>query len=432
MKIQQIKVSELKPFSNNNKDHPVKQVEMIANSIVQFGFQNPVIVDKEMNVIAWHGRLLAAQQLGMELVPCIVAENLTEEQVRAYRLLDNKIGDFGEYNTENILKELEAIGNFQLGLDSLNDIFGVGDEAKKEKEDDVPVANANSIVQEGDIFELWSHRLMCWDSTKKEAVDKLMNWAKADMVRTDPPYNVAYHGQSENTRQGIMNDKMDKNNFQLFLNDSFKELAEHVKKWGGIYIRHNHKEQIAFQKAIEANGMEIKHQIIWNKPSLGLGWGDYRPKHEVCFYCATKGAQNKFYGDRTHSTVVDLWKEKTDQQILNMIKLGRKAEAEGKTTIFSIKRDNVNEYVHPTQKPVELCDLSILNNSKEEDIVLDLFAGSGVCLISCEKNKRIFYWMELDPRYVETILLRYLLYTDDRDSIKCLNRDIDLDLILRT
>jgi len=160
-----------------------------------------------------------------------------------------------------------------------------------------------------------------------------------------------------------------------------------------------------------------------------MGGGDYRPKHEVCFYCAHKNSANTFYGDRTKSTVIDLRKEKTDEQILNLIKRSRVAESQGKTTVFSIRRDNVNEYVHPTQKPVELCELSINNSSKQEDIILDLFAWSWVCLITCEKTGRTAFNMELDPKYVEVIIKRFRDYTDNAIKIECINRVLDCNLI---
>ena len=422
-------VDTLKPYSNNNKKHSSKQIKMIADSISLFGFRNPIIIDKNNSIIAWHGRLLGAIQLWMQEVPTIVADDLSEEQVRAYRLLDNKIWDFWEYDMDNIIAELQEIWEFKLWFDTLNDLFGIDDPSKEEIEDEIPTIKTNPIVQVWDIFQLGNHRIMCWDSTKKEDVDKLMNEMKADMVRTDPPYNVAYHWHAKNTGEVIMNDKQTDEDFKLFLLEAFKQIKDNVKSWWWIYIRHNYKEQISFQKGIEANDMIVKHQIIWNKPSLWLWWWDYRPKHEICFYCAVKGSQNIFYGDRTNSTVVDLRKEKTDQQILNMIKRSRLSEQEGKTTIFSIRRDNVNEYIHPTQKPVELCDISIKNNSKEEDIVMDLFLWSGVCLISCEKNNRICYWMELDPKYIEVIIKRYYDYTEWKKDIKCINRDLDLSII---
>ena len=198
--------------------------------------------------------------------------------------------------------------------------------------------------------------------------------------------------------------------FDTFLDKVFANFKEHTKAGGGNYVFHASRTQAQFEKALAANNYEIKNQLIWNKPMSGLGWGDYRWKHEPFFYAGQKGDSIQFYGDRTHSTVWDF--QKTDQQLLNWAKRQKLAEAQGKTTIWSMKRDNTHEYVHPTQKPVELITYALSNSTKADDIVLDLFLGSGSTLIAAEKTGRICYGMELDPKYVDVILKRWEEYTN--------------------
>lgn len=280
-----------------------------------------------------------------------------------------------------------------------------------ENDDVVPII-VEPKSQLGDIYQLGKHKLMCGDATKIEDVEKLMGENKADMVFTDPPYNIDYKGQGKNTSNKIMNDHMAEQEFDKFLNNVFKVYRLFIKEGGGTYIFHSTSTQSQFEKAMKDNGFVIKNQLIWNKPMASLGWGDYRWKHEPFYYAGTDKGETKFYGDRTHSTVIDFQKE--DEDILKMIKRIKKAESEGKTTIWSMKRDNVNEYVHPTQKPVELITYALRNSSKEEDIVLDLFGGSGSTMIACEKMNRVCRMLELDPVYIDTIIKRWEDYTHQK------------------
>ena len=428
--------SELRAFQDKLKKDNPKELKMLAERIKKKWFHFPIYLwhDHDNYILDWHQRLkaldlLAAEWLTLEkdLVPVVYisaaslneAKEIVAEANSKFSTMDQEFADlwFEWCDLDDLI-----IPDF----DYLTD-----DEKEKEKkEDDVPDVTTPPIVQVGDIFVLGSHKIVCGDSTKAIDVAKLMWEQDADMVWTDPPYNVDYKWHANATKKGILNDKMDSDNFYNFLKDAFINIVQNTKQGGGIYFRHNHKEQANFERAIVDAWMDVKHQIVRNKPSLGLGGGDYRPKHELCFYCAIKGSKNIFYGDRTNATVVDLRKEKSDRQIMDMIKHARIAEAQWKTTIFTIRRDNVNDYVHPTQKPVQLCQLSIENNSKEWDIVLDLFLGSWVCLITAEKTNRRCYWMELDPHYVEVILKRYHEYTGGTKRIECINRDLDLSSLL--
>lgn len=425
---------ELKEFQWQIKKEDRVLNAKLQNTIKKRWYDAPIYLWHEHDnlILDGHQRLIALNALADkwfllpdDKVPVVYIVAETEKEAKEKVL---------EYNSKYAEFDMSALDDRSEGLD-LEDINIDGfdtdwDDEKEEKEDEMPIMTAiPPIIQHGDIFQLWDHILMCGDSTLPSDVEKLMGGKKADMVWTDPPYNVWYKGHQETTKDSIMNDKMSKDSFKIFLQDAFKNLVQHTKMWAGIYIRHNHKEQIAFEQAINDSNMEIKHQIVWNKLSLWLGAGDYRPKHELCFYTCIKGQKATFYWDRSNSTVIDFRKEKDDKKILSLIKRVRIAETEGKTTIFSVKRDNVNEYVHPTQKPVELCQLSLLNNSKQDDIVLDLFLWSGCCLIACEKHNRICHGMELDPKFMETIIRRYYDYTDGQKEIKCLNRKIDISTI---
>lgn len=234
-----------------------------------------------------------------------------------------------------------------------------------------------------------------------------MNGTKADMVFTDPPYNVNYSGRGENTSNTILNDNMSDTGFDLFLVEVFKRFAEVTKAGAGWYVFHSSSTQHQFQKAIEATGWKVKNQIIWNKPVASMGWGDYRWKHEPMFYCGKEKTQ--FYGDRTNTTILSMPEDL--QKAIAWLNKQKEAEKNGHTTIWSMKREPVGGYVHPTQKPVELISYALRNSSKEDDVVLDLFGGSGATMIACEKLNRTSMIMELDPKYVDVIVQRYVDYT---------------------
>jgi len=416
MQIQYMNIDAIVPYAFNNKDHS-KNVHHIAESIKRYWFRSPILVDKNNIIIAWHGRREASKKLQLTEVPVIIHTDLTEEQVKELRAVDNLVWDLADYNKQNLMVDFAESQNTWLVdiIKSQVAWFKLRDDDQKEMmEDLVPVVRKAKVIKQWDVIKLGNHRIMCWDSTLAKDVATLMNWVKADAVRTDPPYNVAYKWHADNTKEWIMNDNMSKSAFKEFLSDAFRAMHDHIKAGAGIYVFHNHKEQVNFQEALEEQGYIIKQQIIRNKPSLWLGAGDYRPKHELCFYCWIAWQKQNFYWDRTNSTVRDPLKAKTDEEIMQMIKKAREAEAKGQTTVWSVSRDNVNTYDHPTQKPVFLAQLAIQNSTKADDIVLDLFHGSGTCLITCEKTWRIAYAMELDPIYAETAIERRCQYTGEQ------------------
>jgi DNA modification methylase len=400
-------ISKIKPYPKNAKKHPEKQIKLIAESIARFGFDSPIIVDQNDEIIAGHGRYEAAKLLDLEEVPVIQKEKLTEEEVKAYRLADNKIAE-SEWDMglaiddlKELPEDLQRLTGFDLDL-----------LIEPDEKDDVIPEDAPPVAKLGDLWALGRHRLLCGDATKEDDVARLMGGVLADMVFTDPPYNINYKGQGKNTSNTILADNVEEDEFDKFLDKVFHNYSQHVKGGAGIYVFHASRTQNQFMKALGDNGYEIKNQLIWNKPMSALGWGDYRWKHEPFFYAGKKGQSIQFYGDRTHSTVWDF--QKSEQQLLNWAKKQKSAEVNGKTTIWSMKRDKVNEYVHPTQKPVELISYAIANSTKADDVIADLFGGSGSTLIAAEKMGRTAYIQELDPKYCDVIIKRWEDYTGQK------------------
>lgn len=423
-----MKYEDIQPYANNAKEHPKKQVEQLAAAIREFGFSPPVEVDKDGVIICGHGRWLAAEMLGLakidtkrhiakageQFIPVLVRDDLNASQVRLKRLADNKLGetDINMILAIAELKELHLSGaNIEITGYSMDLILPEDD-----RDDDSPELETKSKTKPGTVIKLGRHRLMCGDSTNPEDVKKLMGGGKADLVFTDPPYNVNYKGRGKTTSNTILNDHMEVADFDVFLLKVFQNFKEAMKKGAGAYVFHSSSSQTAFENAMAKAGFDIKNQLIWNKPVASMGWGDYRWKHEPFFYAGLKGEKTQFYGDRTNTTVIDF--TQSEEALIRWAKKQKKLEKEGKSSIWSMKRDSIKEYVHPTQKPVELITYALTNSSKADDIILDLFGGSGSTLIAAEKSFRTAYIMELDPRYFDVIVKRYENYVTEKEKEK--------------
>ena len=417
-------LTNIKPYPKNAKQHPQDQVELIAKSIQRFGWQQPIKVNEDGYIIVGHGRWMAYQQykelfkldepwiIGTEGI--LLSGNpspkiLSPQEESAYRLADNQINALSGNDNRLIKEELILIQDPELQLITGHDLDILIED--DEKDDQLPTS-APSNTKVGDIYTIGNHRVMCGDSTKDD-VKKLTGGVQMDCVATDPPYNVNYSGTGKESSNTIMNDNMSDENFQDFLYDTFVQMKSVVKKGAGCYVFHSHKTASQFEKALKDNGFTIDTQLIWNKPSAGLGMNHYRTKHEPFFYCSLD-KDKTFYGDRTGTTV---WKVPQDRE--KQIKWFEKQferEEQGQTTIFSMKREKTAEYIHPTQKPVELI-LKILHNStKQEDTILDLFGGSGTTLIACEKSNRKCYMMEFDSQYVDKIVQRWVNFTATEEN----------------
>lgn len=379
MKVENRKMSEIIPYEKNAKKHDKTQINNVAESIRQYGFVQPIVVDRDGVIVIGHCRALAAQKLGMEEVPCVCVDELTPEQVNALRLVDNKSNE-SDWDFDLLKDELP-----ELDLSAFDFDWGLLENSTEEVvEDEAPEIDkdAEPITKLGDIWRLGRHRPMCGDSTSIEDVEKLMGGQLADMLLTDPPYNVGYEGKTKD-RLTIQNDSMDNDSFRQFLRDAFTS-ADAVMKQGAVfYIWHADSEGYNFRGACFDIGWKVRQCLIWNKNSMVMGRQDYHWKHEPCLYGWKDGASHLWASDRKQTTVIDYQRPK-------------KAE------------------IHPTMKPVGLFDYQIKNNTKGGDIILDLFNGSGTTIMACEQNGRVARCMELDPRYVDACVKRWENFTGEK------------------
>ena len=387
----EVNINKLKPYENNAKIHDDYQVEKLCESIKEFGFLNPCIIDENYNVIAGHGRLMAAKEEGYKEVPVVFAEHLTEAQKKAYILADNRMAMDAGWDEDLLrieLEELEAL-DFNLALtgfdeNELADFFK--DEKSDVEDDDFDLSSAleeAAFVEEGDVWHVGRHTLMCGDATNESDVDTLMGDTLGNMILTDPPYNVAFESSDG---LSIKNDKMASDKFYQFLLDAFNNMAKHLEKGGSAYIFHADTEGLNFRKAFIDAGFHLASCCLWIKNSLVLGRSDYQWQHEPILYGFLKNGSHKWYSDRSQTT---LWK-------------------------FDKPKKNSD---HPTSKPLDLLAYPIGNSTQANAVVIDTFGGSGSTLMACEKTNRICYTMELDPKYASVILRRYVKDTGNADEV---------------
>lgn len=415
-------LDEIKPYDNNPRNN-TEAVKQVKKSLRDFGFQNPIIVDKDMVIICGHTRYEAAKELKLESVPVIIADELTDQQVKAFRLVDNKTAEYAEWDYDKLMEEIANITDFDMGEYEFN-LIEEEDDLEKIVEDTPPdpELEEEAISKPGDIYILGNHRLMCGDSTKITDVEKLMDGAVADLVVTDPPYNV----NIENSKgMKIENDDMSSQAFKEFLIAAFTNLNNALKPGGSFYIWFASREHVNFETALNEAGLEVRQELIWNKNSLILGRQDYQWKHEPCLYGWKDGASHYFIDDRTQTTIIedkkpDIKKMKKEemQALLEEIYSDKIS-----TTIINEDRPSVND-LHPTMKPLKLLARLIKNSSQStkagnntNNIVLDLFGGSGSTLITCEQLDRKCYMMEYDPHYADVIVKRWEDFTG-RKAIK--------------
>lgn len=391
--MQLVAVSKLIPYVNNARTHSAEQIMKLRSSLREFGFINPVIIDREYNVIAGHGRIMAAKEEGIKEVPCVFVDYLTEAQKKAYILADNRMAMDAGWDEELLRVEIEALqgADFDIGLtgfdeNDLADLFG-NDDTSDVKDDDYDLSAAlekAAFVEKGDIWTVGRHRLMCGDATSSEDVDALMNGKKANLVITDPPYNVAFESSDG---LSIKNDKMANDKFYEFLLSAFKNMASHLESGGSAYVFHADTEGLNFRRAFIDAGFHLSGCCIWVKNSLVLGRSDYQWQYEPVLYGFLPG---KHY-----------WS---------------KAAGRSQTTIWNFDKPKKNKN-HPTSKPLDLLAYPMGNSSRENAIIIDTFGGSGSTLMTCEKTNRICYTMELDEKYASVILRRYVEDTDDAENV---------------
>ena len=387
-----VDVDKLIPYVNNARTHSKEQINKLRASIREFGFINPVIIDRDYNVIAGHGRILASQEEGIDKVPCVFVDYLTDAQKKAYIIADNRMALDADWDEELLKIEIESLKDedFDLsftGFDEseLLDLFG--DDSKGKVEDDnfdlSSALEKASFVEKGDVWTVGKHRLMCGDATSKEDVQILMGDTKGNLILTDPPYGVSFKSSSGLT---IENDSMKNDEFYNFLLSAFKNMADHLEKGGSAYVFHADTEGLNFRKAFVDSGFHLAGCCIWVNNSLVLGRSDYQWQHEPVLYGFMQNGKHRWYSDRKQTTI---WN-------------------------FDKPKKNSN---HPTSKPLDLLSYPISNSTQENAVVIDTFGGSGSTLIACEKINRICYTMELDEKYASVILRRYVEDTGDKDNV---------------
>ena len=387
--MQLVPITKLVPYVNNARTHSPEQINKLRSSLREFGFINPVIIDRDFGVIAGHGRILAAKEEGIAEVPCVFADHLTEAQKKAYILADNRMAMDAGWDEELLRVEIEALQAeaFDLSLTGfdekeLSDLFK--DDADVQ-EDDFDVAaelEKPTFSKSGDVWTLGRHRLLCGDSTKAETFAILMNGRKANLVVTDPPYNVNYEG----TAGKIKNDNLADEKFYQFLFDAFSNIEKVMADDASIYVFHADTEGLNFRKAFSDAGFYLSGCCIWKKPSLVLGRSPYQWQHEPCLYGWKKSGKHQWYADRKQTTIWEFEKTKKNTD-------------------------------HPTMKPIPLLAYPIQNSSMSNTLILDPFGGSGSTLIACEQTDRDCYTIELDEKYCDVIVKRYIEQVGGADGV---------------
>lgn len=392
--MQLVSITKLVPYVNNARTHSPEQINKLRSSLREFGFINPVIIDRDYGIIAGHGRVLAAKEEGITEVPCVFADFLSDAQKKAYILADNRMALDAGWDEEMLRVEIEALQNadFDIGLTGfdekeLTDLFK-GDEPDIEDDDyDLTAAlEKASFVERGDIWVVGRHRLMCGDATDPADVDKLMDGKRANLVLTDPPYGVSFKSSSGLT---IQNDSMKNEEFYSFLKKAFENMVAHLEPGGAGYVFHADTEGLNFRQAFIDAGFHLAGCCIWVKDSLVLGRSDYQWQHEPILYGFLKNGKHNWYSDRKQ------------------------------TTIWNFKKPKRNEN-YPTSKPLDLLGYPLKNSSQENAIVIDTFGGSGSTLMACHGLNRICYTMELDEKYASVILRRYVDDTGDSEGVYCI------------
>ena len=390
--MQLVPISKLVPYVNNARTHSPEQVMKLRSSLREFGFINPIIIDRDYGIIAVHGRLLASKEEGITEVPCVFVDYLTEAQKKAYILADNRMAMDAGWDEELLRVEIEALQGeaFDVSLTGfdekeLADLFKDGSDSDAEDDDyDLSAAlEKAAFVERGDIWTVGRHRLMCGDATSAEDVAALMDGRKANLILTDPPYGVSFKSSSGLT---IQNDSMKDEEFYHFLLDSFKNMADHLEKGGAAYVFHADTEGLNFRRAFIDAGFHLAGCCIWVKDSLVLGRSDYQWQHEPVLYGFMQNGKHPWYSDRKQTTI---WS-------------------------FAKPKRNAN---HPTSKPLDLLGYPIGNSTQENAIVIDTFGGSGSTLMACEQMNRTCCTMELDEKYASVILRRYVDDTGDADGV---------------
>ena len=401
MKIEIADINSIQPYINNPRKLKDSAIEKVAKSIKEFGFRQPIVVDTNRIIVVGHTRYRASKKLGLKEVPITIAENLTQEQINAYRIADNRTNEEAEWDLELLkteIKELE-LADFNLDLtgfdeDQLNNMLFEEKQGLTD-EDEVPEAPEEPITKLGDIWKLGKHKLICGDATNKDTVKILMEDNKADLIFTDPPYNVNYSartgirsGKIRDNMSHIKNDNLSDDEFDNLLENSISNMFENLDNKASYYICNNWHCSDVFKKILQKLNINVKAWIVWNKDWMSVGHSEYRSNHEFIFF-GTLDAKNRIFHNQGKEN--DVW---------------------------TIRKLSPTNKIHTTEKPVALIERAIKNSSNNNQIVIDFFSGSGSTLIACEKNNRIFKGLELDPKYCDVIVKRWENFTGKKAELE--------------
>ena len=418
LEFEYVPIDSLTPYEKNARKHGDFDVAIIKKSIQEFGFNDPIGVWSDKNIVVeGHGRLMAAKELGMTEVPIIRLDHLTDEQRRLYALEHNRSAEMSTWDLDALLEELNDFKGFDLESLGFAEFLDNDLEEDGEVVDDdfEPIVPFEATSKTGDIYVLGHHRLMCGDSTDYDSVVKLLDGAQVDLLYTDPPYNV---NVSNSEGMTIENDNLPEDVFLPILQKAFENASKVIKDGGAFYVWHPDTGRVNFQISLEEQGFMVKQCLIWVKNGFNFGRQDYKWQHEPCLYGWKEGAGHYFIPEYNHSTVIeqplDIDSMKKDQLVELCHKL---VDAIYPSTVIHENKPIKND-LHPTMKPIVICGEMIRNSSRGgwNENVLDLFGGSGSTMIACEQLKRNCYMMELDPAYVDVIVKRYLKYMGTEDG----------------
>lgn len=422
------KRTDLTPWDKNPRDIEDSNLDQLiadiqeARKITPDGQIKPLLVTQSGIVVGGNMRMRAFAKLNIDWVWVSILE--TDDPIEGFKWAMRDNMAYGFYIEDKVAEVAIELGIDSDILDTLyipsSDVKTIAEiiedipEDPEVNEDEEPEVQETYTSVRGKVYQLGKHRIMCGDSTSRDDVAKLMSGDLADLVFTDPPYNVDYKGAGKKTKNGIKNDKMEADAFQTFLNDVFTAMRSGMKPTAPAYVCYASREHRAFENGLEFADFEVRSQIIWVKPVAAWGFSQYRWKHEPILFAVPVDRVAPFYGDRKQYTH---WEFKpSDEELLNYAKSLLTEEEEDDVTVWKIARQNVSEYEHPTSKPVKLPAKAILNSSKPGQIVLDLFAGGGSTLIACEETDRICRTMELDERYVDVVRKRYARFIGQEDN----------------
>ena len=387
--MQLVPIAKLVPYQNNARTHSPEQIQKLRSSLREFGFINPVLIDRDFGVIAGHGRIEAARAEGITEVPCVFVDHLTEAQKKAYILADNRMALDAGWDEEMLKIELSGLQEMGYDLEltgfdaaELSDFFDNTDEAKEDDFDVDAELQKPTVSKAGDVWKLGRHTLICGDATKQETYDALLGDAKVNLVLTDPPYNVNYEGSAGK----IKNDNMAADKFYQFLLDAFTCMEKAMAVDASVYIFHADTEGLNFRRAFADAGFYLSGCCIWKKQSLVLGRSPYQWQHEPCLFGWKKNGKHQWYTGRKETTIWEFDKPKKNGD-------------------------------HPTMKPIPLLAYAVGNSTQTNGLVLDPFGGSGSTLIACEQTGRVCYTAELDEKFCDVVVNRYIEQVGTNENV---------------